>query len=241
MYPSSRSLIWLGALTVVLGVGVRPIMAQPIGPRGAPLVSLPGYVGPGPARACVHVETGWSYYGLPNGPTTAITDSRVGVWNWGWRGEPYTGVGRRVSSRYGPVVASYIPVPALGGCDARSVFMNPPLLGYGLYALGYRSASPRLATPSVSVYPAPALSSSANCCRMDVRLPHPDAELWVNQTRTQSSGAHRTFETPELADGKEFRYELVAKWQLNGEPISATRGVVVSGGKSVVVDFTLAN
>jgi len=215
-------------------------MSQPIGPRGAPLVSLSGYVGPGPARKCVGVETGWSYYGLPTGPTTAVTDSRVGVWNWGWRGEPNTGVGRWVSSRYGPVVASYTPVPALGGSDARSVFMDPPRIGYGLCALGYRSASPRLATPSVSVHPATALSSGSNCCRVDVRLPHPDAELWVNQTKTQSGGANRTFETPELADGKEFRYELVALWHQNGEPMSATRGVVVAGGKSVVVDFTTA-
>jgi uncharacterized protein (TIGR03000 family) len=230
------TIVWFGVVASVLTVGVRPIMSQPIGPRGAPLLSLPGFVGPGPASGCRSVETGWSYYGLPNGPTTAITDSRVGVWNWGWRGEPYTGVGRWLSSRYGPVVTSYTPIPILGGSDARSVFMDPPLFGYGLYALGYRSASPRLVTPNVSVRPAPA--PSANCCRVDVRLPHPEAELWVNQTKTQSSGVERTFESPDLADGKEFRYELVAKWQRNGQSYRETRGVVVAGGKSLVVDFT---
>ncbi len=235
MTHSRRPIIWFGVIAAVLSLDVRPIMSQPIGPRGAQLLSQPGFIGPGPARGCSSVEPGWSYYGLPNGPTTAITDSRVGVWNWGWAGEPATGFGRWASSRYGPVVASYTPVPILSGCDTRSVFMDPPRFGYGLHALGYRSASPRLASPSVSVLPTP--SHSAASCRVDVRLPHPEAELWVNQTKTQSSGAERTFETPELADGKEFRYELLAKWQRNGQSVSETRGVVVAGGKAVVVDF----
>ncbi len=117
--------------------------------------------------------------------------------------------------------------------------MDPPRIEYGLHALGYRSASPRLATPSVSVHPSPA-PSSANCCRVDVRLPHADAELWVNQSKTRTGGAARTFKTPELGDGQEYRYELVAKWTRNGEVVSDTRGVVVAGGKSVVVDFTAA-
>lgn len=229
--------LWLGVILWVLTIGVRPIMSQPIGPRDAPLLSLPGYKGPGPACGNNCVESGWQYYGLPNGPTTTISDSRVGVWNWGWRGEPNTGLGRWVSSRYGPVVASYTPIPLLGGSDARGVYMNPPRYGYGLHALGYRAASPRLATPSVSVRPATTLPA-ANCCRVDVILPHAEAELWVNQTKTQSSGANRTFETPELAAGKEFRYELVARWQNNGTARSDTRAVVVTSGQSVVVDFT---
>jgi uncharacterized protein (TIGR03000 family) len=232
-------ILWLGTLVCVVTVGVRPIMSQPIGPRGAPLVSAPGFVGPGPARKCAGVETGWSYYGLPSGPTTTIADSRVGVWNWGWAGSPATLVGGWKASRYGPVVPSYTPIPALGGSDARSVFMDPPRFGYGLSALGYRSASPRLATPSVSVQPPPALPS-ASCCRVDVRMPQADAELWVNRTKTNSGGVERTFETPELGDGKEYRYELVAKWTRNGEVVSDTRGVVVAGGRSVVVDFTAA-
>lgn len=237
MPQSPRPLLWIGVMTVVVTIGVRPIMSQPIGPRGAPLLSAPGFVGPGPARGCPQVETGWSYFGLPNGPTTARTDSRVGVWNWAWSGEPATGGGRWLSSRYGPVVPSYTPIPVLGGSDTRSLFMDPPRFGYGLSAFGYRAASPRLATPSVGVRPSPP-PSAPNCCRVEVRLSDPETELWVNQTKMHSVGLTRTFDTPELADGKEYRYEFTAKWSREGEPVRETRGVVVAGGKSVVVEFT---
>ncbi len=139
---------------LVLLADVRPIMAQPIGPRGAPLVSPPGFVGPGPSCKA-EVRLGWSYYGLPNGPTTTLTDYRVGVWNWGWSG--YPAVGDRVITKglslYGPPVPSYTPVPSVFGSDARKHYMDPPVFGYGLNSLGYRSASPRLKTPSVSVQP----------------------------------------------------------------------------------------
>lgn len=141
-------------VTLVLLSTTRPIMAQPIGPRGAPLVSAPGYVGPGPSHKA-GVKTGWTYYGLPNGPSTALTDYRVGVWNWGWSG--YPSVGERAITKglslYGPPVPSYTPVPSVFGTDARKHFMDPPVFGYGLNGLGYRSASPRLKTPSVSVRP----------------------------------------------------------------------------------------
>lgn len=139
---------------LVLLAAPRPIMAQTIGLRGAPLVSAPGFVGPGPSCKA-GASTGWSYYGLSNGPTTTLTDYRVGVWNWGWDGYPAVG-GRVITkglSLYGPPVPSYTPVPSVFGSDARRFYMNPPDLGYGLNSLGYRSASPRLKTPSVSVWP----------------------------------------------------------------------------------------
>jgi uncharacterized protein (TIGR03000 family) len=229
----------MGMSLLVLLVAVRPIMSQPIGPRGAPLFSPPGFIGPGPTCGKAAVTTGWSYYGLPNGPTTTVSDYRVGVWNWGWAGVPTRGTAviAKALNLYGPPVPDYSPKPAVYGCDARRHLMEPPHFGYGLHSFGYRSAFPRLATPSVSSRPSPAPSSAA-CCRVDVKVPHADAELWVNQTKTAMTGSERVFESPELAEGKEFRYELVAKWTHNGAAKTDTRSVTVSGGKVVRVDFT---
>jgi uncharacterized protein (TIGR03000 family) len=227
-------------VVVVLLVVAGPIMSQPIGPRGAPLVSFPSFVGPAPAFGKAGVTTGWSYYGLPNGPTTAVVDARVGKYHWGWEGAPnrLPGLWSRYLNCYGPPTATYLPLAAIApSCDARKCFVTPPRFGYGLHSFGYLSASPRLASPTVSSHPAPAGGSTA-CCRVDVRLPQADAELWVNRTKTAATGTDRTFESPELADGKEFRYELVARWKRNGAEVSESREVVVTGGKSVVVDFT---
>ncbi len=227
-------------VVVVVLVTVGPIMSQPIGPRGAPLVSFPSLVGPAPAFGKAGATTGWSYYGLPNGPTTAVIDARVGRWNWGWEGTPshLPGVWSRILNCYGPPTATYLPLAAVApACDGRKCFVTPPRFGYGLHAFGYLSVSPRLASPNVSTHPSPATASAA-CCRVDVRLPQPDAELWVNRAKTTSTGTDRTFESPELADGKEFRYELVARWKRNGAEVSESREVVVTGGKGVLVDFT---
>jgi uncharacterized protein (TIGR03000 family) len=72
---------------------------------------------------------------------------------------------------------------------------------------------------------------------MEVRLPDQDAEVWINRTKTKSSGLERTFESPELKVGAEYEYELVARWKVNGEQQAESRKVMVTAGKTVLVDF----
>lgn len=215
-------------------------MSQSIGLRGAPVVSWPGFAGPGPSWCQESSRTGWTYYGLPNGPSTATTDYRVGSWNWGWNGYPskHTTLWEKYLTVYGPPSPSYIPTPgSIGGSDSHHVYMNPPRVGYGLNSFAYRSASPRLSTPSVSVFPSTA-QASPGCCRVDVRLPCPDATLWINQSKTSSTGLERTFESSRLTEGKEFRYELRASWNQDGKEVTDSRTIVVARGNSWVVDFT---
>lgn len=232
----------LPSVAIVMVCSSGPIMSQPIGPRGGPLLSLPGFVGPGPKW---HRDSGpgvgWNYYGLPSGPSTSFTDYRVGIWNWGWRGAPAS---HRLTSSalnlYGPPSPSYTPIPSIvGGGEPHRLFVNPPVIGYGLSGLGYRAASPRLYSTSVSVRPSSAVSPpSPGCCRLDVRLPVADAELWINESKTAANGVERQFQSPELSEGKEFRYELVAHWLQSGKQQTAKKSVVVAGGRSVLVDFT---
>ena len=221
------------------------VHAQPIGlSPGTPLVGRSTFSGPGPnLRRDCGPGVGWSYYGVRGGPSTAFTDWRVGVWNWGWGGFPAANGSFWTNglSLYGPPVPTYAPVPgSFGGTDAHRVYMNPPIFGYGLTAWGYRSAYARLATPSVSVHPpATALPAptSAGCARVEVRLAHPDAELWVNHAKTTATGVERSFETPELSEGKRHSYELIARWTVNGEPKAESRTVQVERGKTVLVSF----
>lgn len=218
-------------------------LAQPIGTLGAGLRSPPGFIGPGPSFGRSYGPgVGWSYYGVNSGPTTQFNDLRVGVWNWGWGGYPARAGNFWTNglSLYGPPVPTYAPIPgSFGGSDAHRFYMNPPILGYGLNAFGYRSPSPRLSTPSVSVYAPAALPAptSARCARLEVRLPCSDAEVWVNRSKTTASGLERSFESPELADGKEYGYELVARWTENGQPKAESRKVNVTAGTTHLVDF----
>jgi hypothetical protein len=116
-------------------------MSQDVAPPKRPLASTPGWVGPGPNKTGDHGPgAGSSYYGLPNGPKTEFTDSRVGVWNWGWSGVPdsnATEFALRRVTKYGPTVPTYTPSPLVEpGCDRL------PRIGYGLWAGGYRGWVP---------------------------------------------------------------------------------------------------
>jgi uncharacterized protein (TIGR03000 family) len=229
-------------LPVVLSVPTHAV-AQPLFTPGAGLVSPPGFVGPGPNRGgdC-GPGVGWRYFNVPSSPTTEFYDPRVGMWNWGWSGFPpaHAKFGIWRMNRYGPAVPVYTPIPPLGGCDAHKCYMTPPKVGFGLTGFGYLSASPRLATPSVSVHPESALPgpTAAGCARLEMRLPNSSAEVWVNETKTAATGAERSFESPELAAGKEYRYQVVARWTADGGPKEDRRTVVVRAGHTELVDFT---
>lgn len=225
------------ALPLVL-LATAPALAQKMAPFSGGLVSAPSFVGPAPNW---HHDTGpgvgWSYYGVRNGPTTTFSDLRAGRFTWGWAGVP--AVGGLPHRWYGGPVANYTPVPPMGGCDRHRRYMIPPTRGYGLNVFSYRSAVARLCTPSVSVWPAAATSSptSADCARLEVRVPHPNAEVFVNRQPTAATGTERAFESPPLEAGKEFGYEVVAEWVENGEKKAVTRTVAVTAGTTLVVDF----
>jgi len=218
-----------------------PVKAQSRVIFGRGLVSAPGYFGPGPNwNRNPGPGVGSGYYGVTGSPTAFVD---VG-YAWGFGIPAASGsFWTNGLSLYGPPIPTYGPVPGtFGGSDAHRFYSNPPILGYGLHAFGYRSPIARLAAPSVSVYPesapvalpAPTVPSA---CRVEVRLPDAGAELWINKTKTSSTGVERSFESPELTEGKSFEYELIARWENAGEKKAESRKVTVAAGKSVLVDF----
>lgn len=73
-----------------------------------------------------------------------------------------------------------------------------------------------------------------------VRLPA-DAQVWFDGNGTRSTGAERSFETPALAVGKTYRYDVKAHWLQEGKPTEVTRRVEVRPGERAVVDFLAPN
>ncbi|HLJ92582.1 MAG TPA: TIGR03000 domain-containing protein [Gemmataceae bacterium] len=72
----------------------------------------------------------------------------------------------------------------------------------------------------------------------DVHLPTPDAELWVEGHKTNSTGSWRRFSSPPLAPGERYVYEFHARWLDNGRVVERSRKVPVEAGERVFVDFT---
>ena len=71
-----------------------------------------------------------------------------------------------------------------------------------------------------------------------VRLPSANAKLWFQGIVTKQTGTLRTFASPSLPPGKEFKYTIRAVWQENGQPVERKRTIVVRSGARVEVDFS---
>lgn len=148
-------------------------------------------------------------------------------------------------SMYGPPVPTYGPVAgSFGGSDQRFYGYYP---GFGLtvplnrsYPPGgyYRSPPPPLPTGLPSMFhPVPQLTYPAPVV-VEVIVPDAAAEVVFDGTATDQTGTTRRFQSPPVATGKTYNYEVQAHWQENGEVKSQTRTVPVQAGQRIVVDFT---
>ncbi|MCI0377008.1 MAG: hypothetical protein L0215_05345 [Gemmataceae bacterium] len=90
------------------------------------------------------------------------------------------------------------------------------------YSYGYwRPYESRFySVPSTSYYdasPAPAQASNA---RVIVYVPE-GGEAWVNGQPAAQQGSVRVYDTPTLAPGQSYRYDVFARWMVNANPLSA--------------------
>ncbi len=107
---------------------------------------------------------------------------------------------------------------------------------YGSYedvTPSYSYGSPSVGSPS---YYAPATASPDTTAHVTVSVPA-DAEIWFNDTKTTSTGAVREYQSPPLAPGGRFTYELRARWSQNGDEVTQTQQVAVTAGARINVHF----
>ena len=72
--------------------------------------------------------------------------------------------------------------------------------------------------------------------RITVLVPA-DAEIFFNEESTTQTGSKRLFITPSINIGKDYTYEIRARWLEKEKRIEQSRTVTVSGGATVHVDF----
>jgi uncharacterized protein (TIGR03000 family) len=63
------------------------------------------------------------------------------------------------------------------------------------------------------------------------------AEVFFDGYRTTQKGNERVYTSPPLQAGKEFTYEIQARWDEGGKPVERTRRVPVTAGANVRVSF----
>src|SRR5579884_166675 len=120
-----------------------------------------------------------------------------GYWGWDYPGYGYGYGGYPYGGYYG---------------DYGYPMMYPPYYGYGHPPADYMAAYP----------PIPVAESTA--VLLNVTVPA-GAELWVDGHKTSQTGAVRQFTSPPLAAGKDYTYELRAKWKDGGRTVEQSRTV----------------
>lgn len=196
----------------------------------------------------VGVGPSWNYYNLPGGPYTYPYFGPG--FGWGWYPGAYGSFWTNGMSLYGPPVPTMGTVPgSFGGSDAHKHFYSTPPRQYGLGWFGYRSPSPRHLPLSVDVNPpatytgpgydtvapreaVPASESNypsvgAASLKLCVKVPVSDAKVWIDGHPTQASGLERWFESPAVASGQEYLYQVTAKWadgQIDTKTVSGKAG-----------------
>jgi uncharacterized protein (TIGR03000 family) len=73
---------------------------------------------------------------------------------------------------------------------------------------------------------------------LSVKVPHPGAEVFVDGVKTTQTGTDRIFSSPELEEGKEFRYEVTVRWIDHGATYEQKKIVIGSSGEKIPLDFT---
>jgi uncharacterized protein (TIGR03000 family) len=90
------------------------------------------------------------------------------------------------------------------------------------------AASPRVQLPDRTGRPGYAA--------LVIRVPA-DAEILFDGVITTQKGTRRLFITPTLRAGTKYHYEIVARWQQDGQTVRKSRQVEVSAGASISVNF----
>jgi uncharacterized protein (TIGR03000 family) len=78
----------------------------------------------------------------------------------------------------------------------------------------------------------------SDIARLEVRLPDPQATIWVQGQEMTSSGTVRQFKSPQLEPSQQFVYHVKAEWNANGKPVTDERQVKVQANSFALVDFT---
>jgi uncharacterized protein (TIGR03000 family) len=164
---------------------------------------------------------------------------------WGVMPFYYPGFYGNGLSMYGPPVPTGRPIPGVfGGGDSRFFDPIPPAFAYpGWVGGGWVPLARPAPLPAAVVEappelpaPAPVLGKPAPL-EVEVRLPRPDARLFIDGSEAKSAGAVRGFSTPPLATAEPYVYELRAEWTVDGRTTTHTKRVTGRAGEKVVVEF----
>ena len=150
-----------------------------------------------------------SYFGYP------LDDYSAGYYGGGRYREYYSyGRGYGVANHPGPVTGPGLPP------DYRGSVRNPV----------YYHAAP------VTKPAPPPIMQGEKVAHILVEVPA-DAEVWIEDQKTQQGGASRWFISPALEANLVYEYRIRARWTEQGQQVEQTQRVRVQAGERPTVSF----
>jgi uncharacterized protein (TIGR03000 family) len=148
-----------------------------------------------------------------------------GGWNSGWRhsGWGWGGIGW---GGYYPGYYSAYSYPTYAYDYPTYTYDYP----------SYASAAPAGMVAQSSFYPPSQSPEDENKAHIHVRVPA-NATVWFDGDRTAQTGTERDFLSPPLTPGKNYTYEIKARWMQGDQPVEQTRTIRVQAGETTPVDF----
>jgi uncharacterized protein (TIGR03000 family) len=107
--------------------------------------------------------------------------------------------------------------------------------GYGQTYDGY-SYAPAYASDYGTAGYSSAGNEDVNAAYISVQVP-PNAQVMFEGEKTSQTGSVRRYISPPLTQGREYTYDIQARWNENGREVNLTRHVTVRPGQQVSVDF----
>jgi uncharacterized protein (TIGR03000 family) len=182
---------------------------------------------PAAGKAQVSIRVGTPYYGYAYGYAPAYYSYGYFPYSWGYA-SPYVGGYVYSPSYLSGYYGTYIP-PTYS--PSPGYYSSPPT------TYSY-SASPD--TSPYYSYGAMPSAGTRDTALLNVRLPAPNAEIWVQGQPTQQRGTWREYISPRLNPDQNYVYDVRARWTENGREVERTRSVPVQANGIATVDFTAA-
>jgi len=221
-----------GATLFALLLSCGPVAAQALEPgpsANQPTRGRPFYSSSGPGYSTYASEAsrpGHTFY-----PGYYSGDARPDWWI-----RSNTGYYSSLPPSYLPIMMTTINYPGVYGSHAMGI--SP--YAYNITpTVGTSPHNPPSEGPIGSTYtPSERLTEAHRPALIDVHVPE-DAVVEFNGTPTTQTGALRQFESPPLAPGRTYNYEVRAAWITDdGRQETRTRRVRVEPGQRAEVSFT---
>jgi uncharacterized protein (TIGR03000 family) len=78
---------------------------------------------------------------------------------------------------------------------------------------------------------------AGNAALIILRVPA-NAEVFFEGKQTSQTGRFRSFVTPALESGRDYSYEIRARWTEGGRTVEQTRKINIRAGDRLTLNFT---